>query len=137
MVDCRRGWEFYFFAGQGRLVSGSLITDFAPCRGPENKFNRAWRFFQFLCILFFPYMPRNGLFAAWNRQCAVPPNYSINGARDVKQLQHRLLNGLLPLPIPLVAASAVFASEADLAIPDLNKNGSFTIAGNTITAGNL
>lgn len=37
----------------------------------------------------------------------------------------------------LFSALPAFASEADLAIPDLDKHGSFTIAGNTISAGNL
>ena len=37
----------------------------------------------------------------------------------------------------LLTASTGFASEADLAIPDLSKNGSFTIFGSTISAGSL
>lgn len=41
------------------------------------------------------------------------------------------------LAASLLTGSTAFASEADLAIPDLNKNGSFTIGGNTITAGDL
>src|SRR6478736_2708340 len=44
---------------------------------------------------------------------------------------------LLALAILPAFCSTVFASEADLAIPDLNHHGSFTIAGKTITAGNL
>ncbi|MFO0918674.1 MAG: sodium-translocating pyrophosphatase [Planctomycetaceae bacterium] len=45
----------------------------------------------------------------------------------------------LALCAVLVFASSapLWASEADLAIPDLNKNGSFTIAGQTISAGNF
>ena len=41
------------------------------------------------------------------------------------------------LTILLFSAPLVSASEADLAIPDLNQKGSFVIGGNTITAGNL
>lgn len=41
------------------------------------------------------------------------------------------------LAVLFVLAAPVAASEADLAIPDLNEHGSFTIAGKTITAGNL
>ncbi|MBL8830304.1 MAG: sodium-translocating pyrophosphatase, partial [Planctomycetaceae bacterium] len=37
----------------------------------------------------------------------------------------------------LFSAMPAFASEADLAIPDLDKHGSFTIAGSTISAGKL
>jgi K(+)-stimulated pyrophosphate-energized sodium pump len=37
----------------------------------------------------------------------------------------------------LACSGPLLASEADLAIPDLNQHGSFTIAGKTITAGNL
>jgi len=37
----------------------------------------------------------------------------------------------------MVWSAPVHASEADLAIPDLNVHGSFTIAGQTISAGNL
>ncbi|MGC3971489.1 MAG: sodium-translocating pyrophosphatase [Pirellulales bacterium] len=48
----------------------------------------------------------------------------------------RILTILLFI-LPALAASPAFASEADLAIPDLNKHGSFTIAGKEITAGNL
>lgn len=41
------------------------------------------------------------------------------------------------LPILLITAAAVHAGEADLAIPDLWKHGSFTIGGNTYRAGDL
>jgi len=44
---------------------------------------------------------------------------------------------LLLLTVWLFAATPTLASEADLAIPDLNTHGSFTIAGKTISAGNL
>jgi Na+/H+-translocating membrane pyrophosphatase len=44
---------------------------------------------------------------------------------------------LAALAILLASSSAALASEADLAIPDLQTHGSFTIAGKTITAGNL
>src|SRR5438552_5604731 len=41
------------------------------------------------------------------------------------------------IPILLMTAAAVQASEADLAIPDLNVHGSFKIGTFTISAGNL
>ena len=41
------------------------------------------------------------------------------------------------LAIWLLTAATLFASEADLAIPDLNEHGSFTIVGQRISAGNL
>jgi K(+)-stimulated pyrophosphate-energized sodium pump len=41
------------------------------------------------------------------------------------------------LPILLFAGSKAYASEADLAIPDLDKHGSFTIFNRTISAGDL
>jgi len=41
------------------------------------------------------------------------------------------------LSVFLIFASAAFAGEADLAIPDLWKHGSFTIFGQTISAGHL
>jgi K(+)-stimulated pyrophosphate-energized sodium pump len=44
---------------------------------------------------------------------------------------------LFCLAVLLLTASSSFASEADLAIPDLSKNGSFSIFGATISAGSL
>ena len=46
-------------------------------------------------------------------------------------------NLLRAAALVLLSAGPVWASEADLAIPDLNVHGSFTIGGNTISAGNL
>jgi Na+/H+-translocating membrane pyrophosphatase len=59
-------------------------------------------------------------------------------SRDVMHHPFNLLkHALMGLAVLFAAAPAVFASEADLAIPDLEQHGSFTIAGNTISAGKL
>jgi K(+)-stimulated pyrophosphate-energized sodium pump len=63
------------------------------------------------------------------------PRPIIRASRHAVPAVLRLL--LLACSFCLVGASPAWASEADLAIPDLNKHGSFTIAGTTITAGNL
>src|SRR5437016_5142952 len=57
--------------------------------------------------------------------------------RKSTPIMHNLTLVALSLVFLLLAGASVHASEADLAIPDLDKHGTFTILGKEITAGQL
>ena len=57
--------------------------------------------------------------------------------KERKQFMKLLKQLAWALPLFLIAATKAVASEADLAIPDLQEHGKFIIGGYTITAGDL